>query len=68
VPHGHYPCCIAGNNDGPPDGVGGISRHNEVVKAFGNPEAITLALTSALAALAGKGARTRTLDPQADPS
>jgi hypothetical protein len=39
VPRGHYPCCIAGNNDGPPDGVGGISRHNEVVKAFGNPEA-----------------------------
>jgi hypothetical protein len=38
VPRGHYPCCIAGNNDGPPDGVGGISRHNEVVKAFGNPE------------------------------
>jgi len=24
VPRGHYPCCIAGANDGPPDGVGGI--------------------------------------------
>ena len=35
----NYPCCIAGNNDGPPDGIGGISRHNEVVKAFANPDA-----------------------------
>jgi len=39
VPRGHYPCCIEGQNDGPPDGVGGISRYNEVVKAFRNPEA-----------------------------
>jgi len=38
VPRGHYPCCIAGANDGPPDGVGGVSRYNEVVKAFHNPE------------------------------
>ena len=39
VPRGHYPCCIAGANDRPPDGVGGVSRHNEVVQAFHNPEA-----------------------------
>ena len=34
VPLGHYPCCIAGANDGPPVGVGGIGRYNEVVLAF----------------------------------
>jgi hypothetical protein len=39
VPRGHYPCCIAGANDSPPDGVGGVSRHNEVVQAFHNPDA-----------------------------
>jgi len=38
VPNGHYPCCIDGNNGGPPDGVGGISRYNEVFQAFDNPE------------------------------
>ncbi len=39
VPRGHYPCCIAGANDGPPDGIGGISRHNQFVEAFHNPDA-----------------------------
>jgi hypothetical protein len=39
VPRGHYPCCIDGNNDGPPDGVGGISRYNEVVRLLDDPEA-----------------------------
>ena len=34
VPLGNYPCCIAGANSGPPDGVGGVARYNEVVKAF----------------------------------
>jgi hypothetical protein len=39
VPRGHYPCCIAGANNGPPDGVGGVGRYNEVVEAFHNAEA-----------------------------
>jgi len=39
VPRGEYPCCIAGANDGPPDGVGGIARYNEVVEAFHDPGA-----------------------------
>lgn len=38
-PRGEYPCCIAGANDGPPDGVGGIARYNEVVEAFHDPGA-----------------------------
>jgi|GEM_PF-2334558 len=39
VPRGHYPCCIAGANDGPPDGVGGIARYNEVVAASHDADA-----------------------------
>jgi len=39
VPRGHYPCCIDGNNDGPPDGIGGISRYNELVGLIDNPAA-----------------------------
>jgi len=39
VPRGHYPCCIAGANDGPPDGVGGIARYNEAVEAFRDADA-----------------------------
>ena len=39
VPRGDYPCCIAGANDGPPDGVGGVGRYNEVVEAFHDAEA-----------------------------
>ena len=39
VPRGRYPCCIAGANDGPPDGVGGIRRYNEFVAAFQDADA-----------------------------
>lgn len=39
VPRGSYPCCIEGNNDGPPDGVGGISRYNQLVGLVDNPAA-----------------------------
>ncbi|MEM7437755.1 MAG: plasmid pRiA4b ORF-3 family protein [Myxococcota bacterium] len=39
VPRGEYPCCIAGENDGPPDGVGGIHQYNEAVHAANNADA-----------------------------
>ncbi|MBW1756446.1 MAG: hypothetical protein JRJ80_09780, partial [Deltaproteobacteria bacterium] len=32
-----YPYCSGGEHDGPPDGVGGISSYNEVVKAYARP-------------------------------
>jgi len=37
VPGHSYPYCSGGEHDGPPDGVGGISRYNEVVEAFARP-------------------------------
>ena len=33
----HYPCCIGGAHDGPPNGVGGVARYNELVSAFARP-------------------------------
>ena len=39
VPNGLYPCCIAGANDGPCDGVGGIAQYNELVRLVNDPAA-----------------------------
>ncbi|MGB5191809.1 MAG: plasmid pRiA4b ORF-3 family protein [Polyangiales bacterium] len=39
VPRGNYPCCIEGNNDGPPDGVGGVTRYNQLVGLIEDPAA-----------------------------
>ena len=39
VPNGRYPCCIAGANDRPCDGVGGISQYNELVRLVDDPAA-----------------------------
>ena len=39
VPRGNYPCCIEGNNGGPPDGVGGISRYNQLIGLIDDPAA-----------------------------
>ncbi len=38
APTFNCPECIDGARDGPPEGVGGVSRYNQVVEAFAQPE------------------------------
>lgn len=60
VPEHRYPYCSGGEHDGPPNGVGGISRYNEVVKAVARP--------GGLKALFSEHDRPEWLEPFFDPT